>query len=66
MRTDSLESAANIYNSQRADIERLRELLTRIYGWDMMDVAADGPYWRQEMRKLGIKHPDPARPEATA
>lgn len=29
-----------------------RDLLKRIRGWDMMDVTADGPYWRAEIDKV--------------
>lgn len=29
----------------------LRKLLKRIHGWDHMDSAADGPYWRSEIDK---------------
>lgn len=50
---------------QQQDIAELKALLTRIYGWDVMDSAADGPYWREEMQNLGIRHPDPARKPAT-
>lgn len=28
---------------------RLENLLKRIAQWDMMDSAADGPYWRKEI-----------------
>lgn len=31
--------------------EMLRDLLKRIYDWDMMDVAADGNYWRKEIEE---------------
>jgi predicted nucleic acid-binding Zn-ribbon protein len=34
-----------------AEIERLRGLLKRIGEWDMLDVAADGAYWRSEIDK---------------
>lgn len=31
---------------------KLQNLLQRIYTWDMMDSAVDGPYWRTEIDKL--------------
>lgn len=37
---------------------KLKALLVRLYQWDMMDAAADGKYWREEMEKLGIRHPE--------
>lgn len=52
--------------SERCKLNCCEQLLTRLYGWDHMDTAADGPYWRAEMRKLEIKHPDPARVEVPA
>lgn len=35
----------------QADNARLRGLLRRIHGWDHMDSAADGTYWRSEITK---------------
>jgi regulator of replication initiation timing len=35
----------------RAENKELRVLLQRIYEWDHMDSAADGPYWRSEIDK---------------
>jgi hypothetical protein len=35
----------------RAQNERLRLLLWRLYEWDHMASAADGPYWRSEIEK---------------
>ena len=32
-------------------IALLESLLREISGWDMMDVAADGKYWRERIRK---------------
>jgi len=31
------------------DVAALRELLTRIRAWDMMDVADDGTFWREQI-----------------
>jgi len=49
------------FEALKKKLEAAETLLARLYGWDMMDSAADAPYWREEMRKLGIRHPDPAR-----
>ena len=35
----------------KADNERLRLLLQRLYAWDHMDSAADGVFWRSEIDK---------------
>ena len=32
--------------------ERLRALLRRLYEWDHMDSAGDGPYWRSEIERV--------------
>lgn len=36
----------------RAENERLRTLLQRLYEWDHMDSAADGVFWRSEIDKV--------------
>lgn len=33
-------------------IDRLEGLLLCIRQWDMLDVAADGPYWKSEIDKV--------------
>lgn len=40
------------YEELRAEIERLRALLRRLFEWDHMASAADGPYWRSEIEKV--------------
>jgi len=35
----------------RAENEWLRALLRRLYEWDHMDSAGDGPFWRGEINK---------------
>lgn len=38
----------------------LADLLMRLRAWDMMDVAADGPYWRKQIdAAIGIKPAEP-------
>jgi len=36
---------------QHAEIDRLRSLLYRVYEWDHLASAADGSFWREEIRK---------------
>jgi hypothetical protein len=38
--------------TEQQQIEELRALLKRISEWDMMDVAADGPFWRREIQRV--------------
>ena len=33
----------------RGEAEQMRALLIRISKWDMMDCAADGPFWQREI-----------------
>ena len=37
--------------SRADENERLRSLLRRLFEWDHMASAADGPYWRSEIEK---------------
>ena len=32
-----------------AKAQALRDLLTRIRQWDMLDVCTDGPFWKREI-----------------
>lgn len=40
-------------------VGRMRELLLRLRSWDMMDVTADGPYWKTEIDTV-LGHEDDA------
>ena len=38
------------------EVDGLRALLQRLYEWDHMDGAGDGPYWRDEIDKALGRH----------
>ena len=42
-----------------AKLEEARGLMARISGWDHMDTAADGAYWREEIRAFLAAPPAP-------
>jgi hypothetical protein len=58
VKVTNLDDILAISNRRRAEVEalraeneRLRALLRRLYEWDHMDSAADGAFWRSEIDK---------------
>jgi hypothetical protein len=47
-----LEGACRSVRNADAERDQLRELLKRIRGWDHLDSAGDGPYWKSEIDKV--------------
>lgn len=62
---ETLEATSRECATLRADQARLVDLLKRINGWDHMDSAADGPFWRREiaaaLRLVAARPSDPSR-----
>lgn len=45
--------AACIHHQQLyCKVDAMKALLRRIHDWDQLDVAADGPFWRKEIKFL--------------
>ena len=47
--TAGLARAQEEHNKVRAERDELRALLLRIRGWDMIDVSANGAFWRRKI-----------------
>lgn len=47
--TDLLTHAADALTRSQSRIEELERALRFIRGWDMLDVTADGPFWKRAL-----------------
>ncbi len=45
------------YRQAEQERDALKELVQRFAGWDMLDSAADGPFWKRECAKVLDKTP---------